>query len=95
MEKLLIAVGQENQRSFSSVQNGQNVTCEAVDVLFTDGLNNFVATAFDKEAIRLKEHPLKKGSWYMCDLVFTVRTSKTERGEYSFQQVRLNKFVEV
>lgn len=95
MEKLLIVVGQENQRSFNSVQNGQNVTCEAVDVLLTDGLNNFVATAFEKEAVRLKEHPLKKGGWLMCDLVFTVRTSKTDKGEYSFQQVRLNKYVEL
>lgn len=93
MQMLLIVVGQENQRSFNSVQNGQNTTCEAVDVLLTDGLNNFVATAFEKEAIRIKEHPLEKGSWVMADLVFTVRTAKTERGEYSYQQIRLNKFV--
>lgn len=93
MQMLLIVVGQENQRSFNSVQNGQNTTCEAVDVLLTDGLNNFVATAFEKEAMRIKEHPLEKGGWVMADLVFTVRTAKTERGEYSYQQIRLNKFV--
>ena len=90
---MLICVGQENQRTFNSVQNGQNVTVDAVDVLLTDGLNNFVATAFEKEAVRLKEKPLERGGWVMVDLAFTVRTSKTERGEYSYQQVRLNKYV--
>ena len=90
---MLIVCGQENQRTFNSVQNGQNVTVDAVDVLLTDGLNNFVATAFEKEAIRLKENPLPKGSWVMVDLAFNVRTSKTDKGEYSYQQVRLNKYV--
>ena len=93
MQMKLIVCGQENQRTFNSVQNGQNVTVDAVDVLLTDGLNNFVATAFEKEAIRLKENPLAKGSWVMVDLAFNVRTSKTDKGEYSYQQVRLNKYV--
>lgn len=90
---LLFVVGQENQRVFSSTQNGQSVTVDAVDVLLTDGINNFVATAFEKEALRLKEKPLEKGGWAMVDMLFTVRTSKTEKGEFSYQQVRLNKIV--
>lgn len=90
---MLICVGLENQRTFNSVQSGQNVTVDAVDVLLTDGLNNFVATAFEKEAVRLKEKPLEKGGWVMVDLTFNVRTSKTDKGEYSYQQVRLNKYV--
>lgn len=89
----LVVVGQENQRSFNSVQNGQSTTVDAVDVLLTDGINNFVATAYEKEAIRLKEHPLEKGGMASVDLSFSVRTSKTEKGEYSFQQVRLNRIV--
>lgn len=93
MQMMLICVGLENQRTFNSVQSGQNVTVDAVDVLLTDGLNNFVATAFEKEAVRLKEKPLEKGGWVMVDLAFNVRTSKTDKGEYSYQQVRLNKYV--
>lgn len=90
---LVIFVGKENQRSFNTVQNGQNVPCEAVDVLLSDGLNNFVATAFDKEALRLKDSKIENGSWMMVDLAFSVRTSKTENREFSYQQVRLNRYV--
>lgn len=93
MEKMLIVEGQENQRTLKFTLNGKETSCLAVDVLLTDGLNNWVATAFDKEAERLKECPLKKGSWVMTDLIFTVRTVKTDKGEFSCQQVRLNKFV--
>lgn len=93
MQMYLVVVGQENQRSFNSTQNGQSTTVDAVDVLLTDGINNFVATAYEKEAIRLKEHPLERGAMVSVDISFSVRTSKTEKGEYSFQQVRLNRIV--
>lgn len=93
MQMMLIVVGQENQRKFDVESKGQRTTCDAVDVLLTDGLNNFVATAFEKEAIRIKEMPLEKGGWVMVDLTFNVRTSKTDKGEFSYQQIRINRFV--
>ena len=93
MEKLLIVTSQENVREFETNRNGQKDKVLAIDLTLTDGLNNFICTAFDREAMRLKESPLKKGDWITADLTFDVRVSETEKGKRAFQSVRLNKYV--
>lgn len=93
MEKLLIVCSQENVRTFEMGRDGRNEIVKAVDVVLTDGLNNFLCTAFDKEAQRLIDKPLEKGAWVSVDMTFAVRTAKTEKGERAFQQIKLNKFV--
>lgn len=93
MEKLMIVVAQDAPRSFDVTSNGQTKTVKSVDVTLTDGLNTFLCSAYENEAQRLIDKPLTKGAWVMADLTFSVRTSKTEKGERGFQQVRLNKFL--
>lgn len=93
MERLLIVTSQENEREFETTRNGEKDKVLAIDLTLTDGLNNFICTAFEKEAIRLKKSPLKKGDWIMADLTFDVRVSETEKGKRAFQSVRLNKYV--
>lgn len=93
MEKMLIVCSQENVRTLEFERDGRKESVKAVDLVLTDGLNNFLCTAFDKEAQRLLDRPVKAGDWISVDLVFSVKTSKTDKGERAFQQIRLNKFV--
>ena len=93
MEKLLIVTSQENEREFDGSRNGMSEKVLAIDLTLTDGLNNFVCTAFDREAMKLKQNPLKVGTWITADLTFDVRVADTEKGKRAFQTVRLNKYV--
>jgi len=56
----------------------------AIDIVIDDGLNQFVATAFDKVALELAAHPLPIGGCYAVDLSFKVNQKD---GRY-FQSVR-------
>lgn len=92
MEKLLIVCSQESERSFEIEREGRREMLKAIDLVLTDGLNNFLCTAYEKEAQRLIDKPLEKGTWISVDLSFSVKTAKTEKGERAFQQIRVNKF---
>lgn len=92
MIETLIVSSQSPVREFDSVEKGQSVKIKVVDVVLTDNINSFVASAFDKTAQRIQDNPLKVGSLIKADLGFSVRTVKTEKGEFMSQNVRLNNF---
>lgn len=84
MEKRVKVLLQSGARSFAA-QNGEQVT--VVDVLLDDGLNQYIASAFDKEALALSQQPLVcQEKEYTVDLQMTV--NKTQEGKY-FQKVKL------
>ena len=84
MEKRVKILLQSEKRSFTG-QNGEQVT--VVDVLLDDGLNRYIASAFDKEAKELSENPLVcQEREYVADLQMSV--NKTQEGKY-FQKVKL------
>lgn len=88
MEKLMFVIRQESARSFKS-SNGDEV--KAVDLALSDGVNEMVATAYDKRAQQLIDHPLPQGALINADITFSIRTVKTEKGqEFAQTQVRLN-----
>lgn len=93
MEKLVIINSVSPAREFASTQNGQVSNVKCIDVTFTDGLNNFVATAFNSVAQQIIDHPIKMGTLVSADLSFSVRTGKNDKGqEWYAQQVRLNNY---
>ena len=84
MEKRVKVLLQSGARSFAA-QNGEQVT--VVDVLLDDGLNQYFASAFDKEALALSQQPLVvQEREYAVDLQLSV--NKSQDGKY-FQKVRL------
>ena len=84
MEKRVKVLLQSGARTFAA-QNGEQVT--VVDVLLDDGLNRYIASAFDKEAKELSENPLVcQEREYVADLQMSV--NKTQEGKY-FQKVKL------
>lgn len=85
MEKMLIVVSQAAAREFQ----GSDGTVKVVDLNLSDGINQFLVSAFDKQAQRLIDNPLSAGSLINADLQFSVRNYKTEKGEFASQQVRL------
>ena len=90
MEKLLMVVSQATAREFQGTSNGQPSTVKVVDVTLSDGINQFLVSAFDKQAQRLIDEPLKAGGMINADLQFSIRKSKNEKGvETSWQHVRL------
>ena len=94
MAQLLIVVRQLDERKFKGNENGQACDVSVVDVLLTDGINQYLASAFDKVALRLIKEPLKPGAWVSADLSFNVRTWKNEAGkENQSQAVRLQNIV--
>lgn len=85
-----MVVSQATAREFQGTSNGQPSTVKVVDVTLSDGINQFICSAFDKLAQRLIDHPLKTNAFINADLQFSVRTGKTEKGtEFAVQQVRL------
>lgn len=92
MIETLIVVNQSPVREFDSVEKGQSVKIKVVDVVLTDNINSFVASAFEKVAQRMQDTPLKAGALIKADLAFSVRTVKSEKGEFMSQNVRLNNF---
>lgn len=88
MEKMVIVVSQATAREFQ----GNDGTVKVVDLTLSDGINQFLASAFDKQAQRLIDTPLAPGSLINADLQFSIRNYKTEKGEFASQQVRLVAF---
>lgn len=82
---MLIVVSQAAAREFQ----GSDGTVKVVDLNLSDGINQFLVSAFDKQAQRLIDNPLAAGSLINADLQFSVRNYKTEKGEFTSQQVRL------
>lgn len=89
MEKILIVVSVSEQREFQS-KDGENV--KALDVTLSDGLNTFIASAVDKRAQQMIDHPVKPGSLINADLTFNVTSVKSERGEFPTQRVSLRSY---
>ena len=84
MEKRVKILLQSEKRSFTG-QNGEQVT--VVDVLLDDGLNRYIASAFDKEAKELSENPLVcQEREYVAELQMMV--NRSQEGKY-FQKVKL------
>lgn len=88
MEKLVIVVSQAAAREFQ----GNDGPVTAVDLNLSDGLNQFLVTAYDKTALRLAKDPLPVGSLINAEMQFSVRNVKTEKGEFANQQVRLSNY---
>lgn len=88
MEKMMIVVSQAAAREFQ----GNDGTVKVVDLNLSDGINQFLASAYDKQAQRLIDQPLPAGSLITADLQFSVRNFKTDKGEFASQQVRLTAF---
>ena len=93
MEQLVIIKSVSPAREFESTQNGQTGSVKCIDVVLGDGLNNFVATAFNAVAQKIIDHPMKIGALVNVDLSFSVRNAKNDKGqEWYSQQVRLNNY---
>lgn len=67
-------------------------TVKAVDVVLTDRLSKFAATAYDKQAQYLIDHPLKPNTLLSVDLSFNAKAVRTEKGEFMSNNIRLNSF---
>ncbi|MBR5015950.1 MAG: hypothetical protein IKX52_03940, partial [Clostridia bacterium] len=87
-----VVVSQDAPRTFEVTENGQKKEIKSVDVVLTDGLNNFLCSAYDREAQRLIDKPLTQGAWVQADMGFSVKTVKGEKGERTFQSIRLRNF---
>ena len=91
MEKLFFVTKQETPREFTSNQGGEKI--KAVDLHLSDGINQCVATAYDKKAQQLIDHPLGAGTLINADITLSIRPVKTQKGEeFSQTQVRLNNY---
>ena len=78
-------------RTFESQVNGQTKTTKAIDVVLTDGLNEFVATAYNDEAEKLAQLPLP--ACLFADLRFYSREAQGQDGKTrKFQQIRISTF---
>jgi hypothetical protein len=87
MEVLVKVTRKGELENFTSQNSGETVPKLAMNLAC--GADQFTATAFDKEAIRLHQSEIDLGTVYVANLSFTV--SKGERGE--FQNVRINKLL--
>ena len=89
MEKLMIVTSVSEAREFKG-NDGSMV--KAIDVTLSDGINTIIASAADKRAQRIIDHPLAIGSLLNVDLTFSIVNVKSEKGEFASQRVRLNDF---
>ncbi|MBO7629010.1 MAG: hypothetical protein J6S87_03565 [Bacteroidales bacterium] len=92
MEKYFVVVSQSEARQFDGKSDGQSTTIKAVDVLLSDGINQIIASAYDKKAQQLIDKPLKPGAFINADLTFSTKEVKTEKSAWLSQQVRLNNY---
>jgi len=65
---------------------------KAVDVVLTDRLSKFAATAYDKQAQHLIDHPIKPNSLLNVDLTFNAKAVRSEKGEFMSNNIRLNSY---
>ena len=86
MEKILIVASASEPREFNG-QDGNPV--KAVDLVLTDGINTFVASAVDRVAQRLIDKPLPAGTLVNANLEFKVRVVDKDGRQFSVQQVSL------
>jgi len=91
MELQVFLAEKAEVRTFESQVNGQTKTTKALDVVLTDGLNEFVATAYNDEAEKLAQLPVP--SCVFADLRFYSREAEVQNGtKRKFQQVRIQNF---
>ena len=67
-------------------------TVKAVDVVLTDRINKFSATAYDKQAQQIIDHPISPNSLLSVDLTFNAKAVKTEKGDFMSNNIRLNSY---
>ena len=78
-------------RTFESQVNGQVKSSKAIDVVLTDGLNEFVATAYNDEAEKLAQ--LEIPAIIFADLRFYTREAQGQDGKTrKYQQIRISAF---
>ena len=91
MELQVFLAEKAEVRTFESQVNGQVKTTKALDVVLTDGLNEFVATAYNDEAEKLSQLPVP--SCLFVDLRFYSREAQGQDGKTrKFQQIRISAF---
>lgn len=71
MEKLVRIKQQGALSTFQGSNSGETVT--KIEVVMTDGLDTFVAEAFDKLAISIGQSPLDHNAIYHAQMQMTVR----------------------
>ena len=91
MELQVFLAEKAEVRTFESQVNGQVKSNKAIDVVLTDGLNEFVATAYNDEAEKLAQLPLP--ACLFADLRFSLREAQGQDGKTRrFQQIRISAF---
>ena len=95
MEMQVFVLSQEPERVFKTTENGQEKEVKAVDLTLSDGLNNFLVSAYEKNAQRLIDHKLERGAWIRADVTFIVKTLEAKDGKpaRAFQTCKLNNYV--
>lgn len=89
MQGMFILSAQAEPRTFKVTKDGQETTVKVIDLTLTNGIDTLLASAFDQWAQRLIDMPVEIGSTLMCDISFSIKTTKEEK---AFQSVRLNNF---
>ena len=71
MEKLVRIKQQGTLSTFQGANSGETVT--KIEVVMTDGIDTFVAEAFDKQAIAINQNPLDPNAVYNAQLQISMR----------------------
>ena len=89
MEKIMTVASVSEVREFKG--NDGNMV-KVIDVTLSDGINTIIASAVDKKAQHIIDHPIAIGALVQADFTFSVSVVKTEKGEFPTQRVRLNAY---
>lgn len=77
------------ERTIEGTRDGQRRTTTVVECLLDDGLNQFLASAFD---VKVVDFPKEKAV-IRCDLTFSVRETEKDGSKRYFQSIRINRYV--
>lgn len=72
-------------------QSGEQTTLKVKEVVLSDGLDTFVAEAYDRVAEDLEDRPLETGRYYRvrCSLEANQVTNKDSGKQRYFNKIRL------
>ena len=89
---IIVRVTQKGQVVNFRSQSGEEV--QKVECRLAQGNNEFVASAFDKEALKIAGMQISETTLYVADLQFGVSKSSQDGGKV-FQNVRILKLSEI
>lgn len=89
MERPMLVTQIGEKREF---KGSDGSTIKALDVVLTDGINIITASAFDKTVQKIEDNHLQEGTLVNANLLFYVTTTKSEKGEFLSQRVRLDNY---